>query len=357
MDGTALIFCDGAFSTPTGKTANGLVRFTERYIVVGVIDSLCAGRDAGEVLDGRPCGVPIFASLEGAITTLTEKPRYFIIGIAPDGGRLPDAARPAVAHALRLGINVDSGLHTFLGDDPEFKRAAQDGGATIRDIRRPPEREHLHFWTGKIREVRALKVALLGTDSAIGKRTTAILLKRALLEAGVRNAIVGTGQTAWMQGVPYCIVMDSIVNDFVTGELEHAVWQAWNDMHPETILIEGQGCLTHPAYPGGFEILAACRPDAIILQHAPMREYYDGFPGLSLAGIEREMAILRALTSAPIIAIALNHEKMTPAQVEKTAQEYERRYGIPSCDPLSQGCGKLVSAVKRHLPVKGSENK
>lgn len=356
MDGTALIFCEGAFSTPTGKTANGLVRFTERYLVRGVIDSLCAGRDAGEALDGRPCGVPIFAALEDAIGALPEKPLYFVIGIAPDGGRLPDAARPAVAHALRLGINVDSGLHTFLGDDPEFKSAAQDGGATIRDVRRPPSREHLHFWTGKIMEVRALKVALLGTDSAIGKRTTAILLNRALLEAGVKSTIVGTGQTAWMQGVPHCIVMDSIVNDFVTGELEHIVWQAWNDLHPEAILIEGQGCLTHPAYPGGFEILAACRPDAIILQHSPMREYYDGFPGLRLAGIEREMAILRELTPAPIIAIALNHEKMTPAEVEKTADEYERRYGIPGCDPLLQGCGKLVSVVKGRLPAEGNKN-
>lgn len=345
MDGAALIFCEGALGTPAGKTANGLVRFTDRYKVIGVIDSHLAGRDAGEVLDGRPNGIPVFPSLDAALQTLPEKPRYFVIGLAPDGGRLPEHYRTAVAQALQLGIHVDSGLHSFLGEDEEFIRAAAEGGAQIRDVRKPPSRDKLHFWSGKISDVQSFKVALLGTDSAIGKRTTAVILNRALNQAGIDCALVGTGQTAWMQGVSHGMILDSTVNDFVAGELEHAVWSAWNDLQPQVIIIEGQGCLTHPAYPGGFEIIAACRPDAIILQHAPMRKFYDGFPDLPLAGIEKEMAVLRALTPAPVIAVTLNHENMSPSQIEQTISEYEQKYGIPCCDPIKTNTQKLITAI------------
>ena len=349
MDGSALIFCEGALGAPCGKTANGLVRFTERYKIIGVIDSQYAGRDAGEVLDGRPNGIPIFSSLPEALQSLPEKPRYLVIGLAPDGGNLPEHCRPAVANALRHGINVDSGLHVFLSEDEEFIHAAEEGGAQIRDVRKPPPRDKLRFWSGKISEVKSFKAALLGTDSGIGKRTTAVILNRALKESGIASALVGTGQTAWMQGVSHGMILDSTVNDFVTGELEHAVWSAWNDLQPKVIIIEGQGCLTHPAYPGGFEIIAACRPDAIILQHAPMRKHYDGFPDLPLAGIEKEMEILRVLTPAPIIAIALNHEGMDSAQIEQTIAEYERKYGIPCCDPLSTNTQKLITVFNKFL--------
>ena len=58
IDGKAVVYAEGAFNTPNGKTAHGLVRFTERYSVMGVIDSRYAGKDAGTVLDGKPAGIP-----------------------------------------------------------------------------------------------------------------------------------------------------------------------------------------------------------------------------------------------------------------------------------------------------------
>ena len=81
--------------------------------------------------------------------------------------------------------------------------------------------------------------------------------------------MIGTGQTAWMQGVRYGIMLDSIVNDFLTGEIEHVIWSAWDELHPDVIVIEGQGSLLNPAYPGGYELLAAARPDAVILAACP----------------------------------------------------------------------------------------
>jgi uncharacterized NAD-dependent epimerase/dehydratase family protein len=174
MDGTAIIYCEGAFGTPTGKTANGLVRHTARYEIVGVVDRVQAGRDAGEVLDGQARGIRIFSSVAEAIEIVPKRPQYFVIGLAPDGGKLPQDAREAVKQAIQAGMNVDSGLHEFLSEDAEFAALAEKHGVAIRDVRRTPPRSQLHFFTGKIEEVKALKLAVLGTDSAIGKRTTAV---------------------------------------------------------------------------------------------------------------------------------------------------------------------------------------
>ena len=274
MDGRAVILCEGAFGTLNGKTAHGLVRHTGRYQIVGVLDSHLAGRDAGEVIDGRARKIPIFRSFQEALQKVTAPPTHLIVGLAPEGGRLPGAYREVVIDALRHGLNVDSGLHQFLSDDPELSHLAEQHGATIRDVRKPPPREQLHFFSGAIEQVRAVRVAVLGTDCAVGKRTTTTLLSEELNRSKVPTVLVGTGQTSWLQGVKYGLILDSIVNDFVAGEIEHAVVQADKNESPQVILLEGQGSLTHPAAPGGFEILAAARPRGVILQHAPSRKTY-----------------------------------------------------------------------------------
>lgn len=349
MDGTAIVYCEGAFATPIGKTANGLVRFTARYKVVGVIDSTKAGRDAGEVLDGKPNGIPIFASFADAVEKATERPQYFVIGLAPDGGKLPESARLAVKQVISAGLNVDSGLHEFLSEDTEFVALAEKHQVKIRDVRRTPPRSQLHFFTGKIGEVKALKLAVLGTDSAIGKRTTAVKLNQALNAAGIKSELIGTGQTSWLQGVKYGLLLDSLVNDFVTGEIEHAVYEAWSNERPQVILLEGQGSIAHPAYPGGFELIAAGRVDGVILQHAPARKVYDGFDGYPMSPLEREIQLLELLAQKPVIALTINHESMTEAEVRSTIADYEQRYGKPTTDVLSDGCDKLTAIISQMI--------
>lgn len=349
MDGTALIYCEGAFNTPNGKTANGLVRHTSRYLVVGVIDSRYASYDAGGVLENRLKQIPIYASLDEALARTIMKPRYMVIGLAPDGGRLPADARRAVKRALECGLNVDSGLHEFLSDDAEFQALARRHNVQIRDIRRPPPRSQLHFFSGKIEAVKALKLAVLGTDSAIGKRTTAVKLCQALNEAGIKTELIGTGQTSWMQGVKYGLVLDSLVNDFVSGEIEHAIYEAWANEHPQVILLEGQGSIAHPAYPGGFELIAAGRVDGVVLQHAPRRQFYDGFENYRMGGLDREIQILELLAQKPVLALTLNHEGMTPAEIQTAITDYEAWYERPVTDVLTEGCDKLVTAIRALL--------
>ncbi len=346
MDGKALIYCEGAFGTPVGKTANGLVRFTARYEVVGVIDSTHRGRDAGEVLDGKPCGIPVFGDLNEAASALPGSRPFFVIGLAPDGGELPQSARAVVREAISRGMPVVSGLHQFLSEDPEFAELARLNRVTIRDVRRPPDRSQLHFFSGKIDRVRALKIAVLGTDSAIGKRTTAVKLAQALNHAGIKTEMIGTGQTSWLQGVKYGILLDSLINDFVSGEIEHAIYEAYINEEPEVILLEGQGSIAHPAYPGGFELIAAGRVDGVILQHAPKRKVYDGFSQYPIGSLDREIRIIELLAQKPVIALTINHEGMSEEEVRRTIADYESKYQRPVTDVLLDGCEKLVGVIK-----------
>ncbi|MFO7618506.1 MAG: DUF1611 domain-containing protein [Thermoplasmata archaeon] len=349
LDGNAIVYCEGFFGTTNGKTAHGLVRRTRRYDVVALVDSRHAGKDAGIVLDGKNYGIPIYASLDAAMAGAGKSARYFVNGITPDGGRVSPETRAAVKHALELGLNVDSGAHDFLSDDSELAELAKRKNLRIRDVRKTPGRGDLHFFSGKIEEVKCLKVAMLGTDSAVGKRTTAWILVDALEKAGFKVEMVGTGQTAWMQGAKYCIILDSLINDFVSGEIEHAVWSAWNDSKPDVIVIEGQGSLMNPAYPGGFEIMAAGRPDVIIMQHPPARKEYDGFPGYKLHDLKTQIMAVEMLGGKPVVAIAINHEdipeKDIPAIVRKTGISVK----LPACDPLTQGAEVLLDALRPHM--------
>jgi uncharacterized NAD-dependent epimerase/dehydratase family protein len=350
VDGTAVVLCEGMFAGTGGKTAHGLVRHTTRYAVRAIIDSSLAGRDAGEALDGRPNGVPIVPDLETAVRT-TGRPDYLVVGVATHGGVLPAACRAAIAEALRRGIHVDSGLHQFIDDDPEFAGLARASGARIRDVRRTPPRSEMHAFTGAVLEVGALRVAVLGTDSGVGKRTTAVRLVQGLEASGVRAAMIGTGQTAWMQGARYGIVLDSLVNDFVSGEIEHQVLRAFREERPDVIVVEGQGCMTHPAYPGGFEILAGAQPQAVVLQHAPARKHYDDWPAFPLAGPERERRVIELLGPARVVAITLNPHGLAADEARAAAAGIGASMQLPCCDPLRDGVEKVIEALRRVAPL------
>lgn len=337
----AVILAEGVFGTTYGKTANGLVRFTSRFRITSVIDSTKAGQDAGAILSGSPKGIPVISTVREASELGSDT---LIVGVATDGGFIPEEYRSYIRDAISMGMNIVSGLHEFIGDDPEFSDLARVSGSRITDVRkmfrdiRPP-------YTGEINEVGSYRIAVLGTDSAIGKRTTAVILTKTLSASGIPTAMIGTGQTAWMQGFRHTVVIDSMINDFIPGGLEKMVVEAWREEKPEVMVIEGQGSVLHPAYPGSFEIIGACRPHAIILQHAPKREFFDGFPGIRIPELEKYIRILELLSGRKVIAISLNTENMSRDEVSREIEALGARLGIPVFDPLTAESGTILQAA------------
>jgi uncharacterized NAD-dependent epimerase/dehydratase family protein len=354
----AIVYCEGAFNTPNGKTAHGLIRMSKRYSVTSVLDSNYSGRDAGDVLDGKKKGIPVLASLDEAIRHANGNnidPGYLIIGIAPDGGAMTPQIKQVILEAISKNLNIVCGLHDFMNEDQDIVRLASRYKVEIKDVRQPPDRKELHFFSGKIREVTSLKIAVLGTDSAIGKRTTAWIIVDSLNKLGVRTELIGTGQTAWMQGSRYGLMLDSLVSDFISGEIEHAVWSAWSKTSSDVIVIEGQGSLLNPAYPGGFEILAAARPDLIILQHAPARKEYDGFPGYMIHPLKKQIQAIELISDKPVIAITINHEDMPENDIEKEIEKIRKEVNIPAFDVLLNEPDELNQLILSQLKEKNKK--
>jgi uncharacterized NAD-dependent epimerase/dehydratase family protein len=162
--------------------------------------------------------------------------------------------------------------------------------------------------------------------------------------------LVGTGQTAWLQGAKYSLVIDSLINDFVSGEIEHAIVSADQERNPQVIVIEGQGSLMNPAYPGGYEILAAGRPHFVILQHAPKRQEYDGFPGYPLHSLAEQIRAIEVVSGKKVRAITLNHEGMQSCEVEEACSRIHKEVGIPAFDVLLQGPQALCQLIQSILP-------
>jgi uncharacterized NAD-dependent epimerase/dehydratase family protein len=348
----ATVYCEGSFNTPNGKTAHGLVRFSQRYRILSIIDSLYQGKDSGKVLDGKTNHIPIAKDLDESLQ-IAEKNGVaisdFIIGLAPDGGRMPQSAIHVIGSALKKGMNVISGLHDFISDNKELVTLAKENQCKLVDIRKPPTRHLLHFFSGKIEQVDSLKIALLGTDSAVGKRTTAWILVNAFREAGYTSELIGTGQTAWLQGAKYAIVLDSLINDFVSGEIEHTIYEAWKNENPDVIIMEGQGSLLNPAYPGGFELLAAGRPDFVILQHAPRRIFYDGFPGYRIQDLKHQIQAIEIISGTKVRAVTLNHEGMEKYEIRQECKKILKETGVPAFDVLVDGANDLVELLRPEL--------
>jgi len=315
-----------------------------------VIDSAKAGLDSGSALGERPNGIPICRDLAEAVAIAGRVPDCFIFGIAPASGMLSTAERRVVLKAIRLGMGIVSGLHEFLNDDPEFAEASAASGVLIHDVRRPRAKKDLRLFSDRLRQVDCVRIAVLGTDCAIGKRTTATLLTRALNDRGIRAVMVGTGQTCLMQGARYGVALDAIPSQFCAGELEATVCEAFDRERPDVIVVEGQGALSHPAFSTSSFILRGCRPDAVVLQHAPARISRCDFPHMLMPEPASEIRLIETFSDTRVIGLTINHEHMTDAHVSDAILRYERELGIPITDALTRPPERLADMAVAAFP-------
>ncbi|MCP8690374.1 DUF1611 domain-containing protein [Marinobacterium sedimentorum] len=352
---TAIVYCEANFGAIDGKTANGLVRHSEKYEILSIIDSEKAGQDAGMVLDGVANDIPVCHDLADALSRAETLPDYFIFGMAPSSGMLSTAERSLVLDAIGLGMNIVNGLHEFLNDDPEFVAASSASMVTMLDVRRPRASKDLRMFSGRIAEVTCPRIAVLGTDCAIGKRTTATILTRALRDRGLNVVMIGTGQTGLIQGARYGIALDAVPSQFCAGELEAIIVEAFEAEQPDVIIIEGQGALSHPAFSTTSFILRGSCPDGVILQHAPGRTYRCDFDRMAMPLPAAEINLIQTFSDTRVIGLTLNHENMTDADVSMAVEAYELELGIPATDALTRSPDRLVEIVLGAFPELGKK--
>lgn len=352
---TAVVYCEANFGELDGKTANGLVRCSEKYQILSVIDSQKAGLDSGMVLDQLPNAIPICRDLTDALNQADAIPDYLIFGVAPASGMLSAHERGVVLEAMSLGMNIVNGLHEFLNDDPVFAAACITNDVTIIDIRKPRAKKDLRLFSGRINEVSCPRIAVLGTDGAIGKRTTATILARALNDRGIKAVLVGTGQTGLIQGAKYGTALDAIPSQFCSGEMESTIVEAFEGENPDVIIIEGQGSLSHPAYLSSTFILRGSCPDAIVLQHAPKRPHRCDFEKIPMPTPASEIHLLETFADTKVIGLTINHENMTDNEISEAITLYEDELGIPATDALTRPHARLVEMVCTAFPEIGEK--
>jgi uncharacterized NAD-dependent epimerase/dehydratase family protein len=345
----AIILTAGLLNASDAKTAHGLIRESKRFKIVGIIDEVQAGRDAGEVLDGKNRNIPVYKTIS---ESLQAQPQYCIIGVATPGGVFPEAMVQDVKTTIRNGLSVVNGLHDLLSERKEIAELAEEHKVQIIDIRKPKPRRELHFWTGEILRLHTPVVAILGTDCSMGKRTTQRLLMSDCKAAGINAQLIYTGQTGWLQGGEYGFIFDSTLNDFVPGELEHQVLSCAKETAAEIILIEGQSALRNPTGPCGSELIISGNAKHVVLVHAPKRKYFhNNIPWGEIPSLESEIELIK-LFGAEVIAIALNTADCSHEEAMAFQNEYQQKLGIPVVLPLQEGCARVIPLLKNIISRK-----
>ncbi len=333
------IYAEGEFGKGHSKTAEGVIRYGKNP-VAAVIDSTQAGRTVEDVL-GVPCPAPIVASITEA---LAYKPDALLLGTAWTGGQLPDQWRPDIIAAIKSGLDVISGLHDFLADDPDISRCAELHQKALLDVRRPPD--DLPVASGKAASVPAMTILTVGSDCSVGKMTASLELTAVAGKAGHKAKFVATGQT----GIMICgdgIAIDRVIGDFMAGAVEQMVLET--GYNHDFVFVEGQGSLVHPGFSGVTLALVhgAC-PEAMILCHKSTKtkigEMPFAIPPLAeLVTMYEYMA--EPVRPSKVLGVALNTAGMTDKAAVEAIAAAEEETGLPATDPVRYGAGKLFEAI------------
>ncbi len=340
----AVVYAPGALGTNPGKTANDLVIYNGRkFNVVAVVDPTKAGMDAGEVVGVGKRGIPVVASLEEAYAY---NPKAFIIGVAPVGGMIPEDWYRDIEDAIKHGLDIYSGMHIFLSEDPRISKLAKEYGVKIHDVRKP-RRELLRIWDGRVLKTKMLRILIAGTDCVVGKNLATMEVAAELERRGIKTCIIGTGQTMLLLGAKGAVI-DAIPADFGPGVVENFVYEAYEEGY-EAVVVEGQGALLHPAYGQvTLAILHGCAPTHIVLCHHPGRTRRSEFEQVPLPDPSLEASLLLDLNpyrESRIAGLCINTSRMSREEAEKWKALLYEKFEVPVADPLRDGVGEIVDNI------------
>lgn len=339
-----LILAPHAFETRAAKTAHGVIAYSDD-LTVAVVDPAHRGRCVRDVLPYLDSDAPIVASVaEG----LVHAPTSLLVGIAPAGGSLPAAFRSEIAAAIRARLEIVSGLHAMLGEDPEFAQLAKAHGTRIWDLRLPPPAP---LFSGAAYDIAAKILLTVGSDCAVGKMTAALEIARAARDRHADAAFVPTGQTG-IAIAGWGTAIDRVVADFAPGAAEQLVLEGERRAH-DLLVVEGQGGINHPAFgPVTLALLYGTAPDALVLVHLPTRSVIDGYD-VPLLGYRALIRIYEALCAgikpAQVVGIALNTKDLDDAGARAAIADASAQTGLPCADVVRYGPHGFYDAIAPRL--------
>lgn len=340
-----LVLADGFLEERNAKTAHGVIRYSQDDIAA-VLDRDHAGRDVSEVMPELGRSAPIVGSV---VDGLSFRPTSLLLGVATPGGWMPPEWRTWILEAIDGGLEIVNGLHMMLSDDPEFVEHAATRGVRLWDVRQPPP--DIPLFSGKSLSIPQRVVATVGSDCAVGKKTTAIEIAAAGRAAGVGTEFIATGQTGVLIAGKG-IAIDRVIADFLSGAAEKLVLDAEPDS--EVLVVEGQGSLWHPAYAGvTLGLLHGSAPEVLVLCHQVGRDHIEEPPYTTLPPLEEMIATYEQMAStvrpAKVACISLNTRSLDPNAAAAAIEEIELRTGLPTGDVWSGDGQKLWEAIARVL--------
>ena len=339
------ILTDGYLEARNAKTAHGVIRYS-RDKVLCVIDDKYAGRTVKEVLPELGRDAPIVATIDEALPL---SPTSLLLGVATPGGWMPESWREGIVKALQSGLEVVNGLHRFLRDDQEFVEEAEAHGGSLWDVRDPPK--DIPLFSGKPLKLNKKVVLTVGTDCAVGKKTTAIELTRAGSASGASAEFAATGQTGIIIAGKG-IAVDRVISDFVSGAAEKLVCET----HPSTdvVVVEGQGSLWHPAYSAvTLGLLHGSCAHALVLCHQAGRTAVEEPPYTELPPLPHMIETYERMASvnrpARVACISVNCKGLSEEESRDEIARIEKETQVPAGDVLLGDAPKLWSAVAATL--------
>ena len=336
------VLVEGRFDFLYAKTANALLRYRAEEVVC-CIDSDNAGKTTNEVMK-LGGDIPVVGSFDEAKVL---NPDTLLVGVATQGGFLPENMRKCVREAIISGLDVICGLHAFLSEDKEFASLAKKHNVSITDLRKPPT--PLPFSEGTWRSRKTPTILTVGDDCDTGKMTAAWEMKRQLEEKGKRVAFVGTGQTGILLG-GFGVAVDAIVSDFEAGSIEAEIDRVGEDV--DLIIVEGQGSISHMAYSGvTLGLLHGTMPDMLLMCHEPARDI-DTFEH-PMADFKEVMdlyvRLVQIFKPCEVVGLSLITHTESEDQARTTIQNYSEKYGIPASDLVRFGGGQVIDNILSKL--------
>ncbi len=269
--------------------------------------------------------------------------KTLVIGVANRGGVISNAWLDVLVEAMEAGMDIASGLHNLLRDEPVLVAKAEETGRALHDVRIPTVEYPIA--NGKRRSGK--RCLAVGTDCSVGKMYTALAMDKEMQARGMKSTFRPTGQTGILifgDGVP----LDAVIADFMAGSVEYLTPDNDED-HWD--LIEGQGSLFHASYSGvTMALVHGGQPDALILCHEPTREHMRGLPDYKLPALSdlRDTALHLARVVNPdvkVVGISVNTQHLNDEEATAYLAKVEAEMKLPAVDPFRHGAGRLVDAL------------